>query len=1384
MNKSIHIENLSYSFIAILSLIFLLGGPPTAVAFQQDLRFERISLNEGLSQSSILCMLQDSKGFLWFGTYDGLNRYDGRQMKIYSKAKLPGSISDSNIRALYEDSSGILWVGTKGGGLNSYDRKTDSFSSFTPDNENPNSISSKTVTCIYEDSKGQLWVGTDKGLNLFDRASLTFKKFENSNSPTSISHNEIRSIYEDMQGRLWVGTAKGLNLLLDKGNEFKHFFNDPKDEKSLSGDTVLCFYQDNKEHLWIGTKEGISILNTADFSLSTLFKSLEVNDIFKDNSDNLWLATLEGLAKREPKTALLAPEKMDFTFFKYNPLDPQSLSDNKVTHILEDLSEVLWVGTYAGGLSKLTPKMQEFGIIRHQPWKDNTLPGKEVSAVLEDREGLLWIGTYKNGLSQYNPETGKLTSFNSKSPEPWNLSGNRINCFFQDSRGLIWVGTRKKGVFVIDKNKGIVARYKRDKKSNNTLSQNNIWWITEGSQGYIWIGTSKKGLNRLDRKNGDFKIYIHSDSDSQSIAHNRVRNIFEDSKNNFWICTNAGIDLMNRADGTFIHHKSDPDNPKTISNNRVTPVAEAADGSLWIGTDEGLNRFDPTTRDFTRYTKKNGLANDGIQGLCLDKDGDIWVSTFKGISQLDPKTGDILNFGQSDGLQGIEFWINSYNKGQSGRLYFGGLDGLNMFNPNNIKINQTPPPVVITNLDIMNSPAKLATNITETKEINLSWKDAMFTFSFAALDYQNPHLNKYQYKLEGFNDNWLDASKGTATFTNFDHGSYIFRVKASNSDGIWNETGTSIKINITPPFWKTWWFKFALLLLALLTIFVVIHFRVKSIEKQREKLALLVDEKTVDLNTEIEKHMKTEVELEKAIIKAEKANKSKSAFLASMSHEIRTPLNSIIGIADLLKETKLDREQTEYVDIFESSGEILLSIINDILDFSKLEAEHVKLESIPIDLLQEVEAILYLQAVTASSRDIELVCNFKPDVPEFVIGDPTRLRQILLNILSNAVKFTQRGEVSITVSRALSSVNMDNIGNITFTIEDTGIGITPKQLEEIFAPFSQADSSTTRNFGGSGLGLSISKKLTELMGGTLTATSIPGEGSSFEVTIPLARDLESQSFLAPNLSGVNFIIAVENHKTLASTCDILNNYKATTTPCTNANSLMAFLESSQGHDQQMLILDLDFENGNGAQILESLENSELSVPPVMLLQRGASFDRTLLSHDLVVSGITKPIMRRQLLRSILEVLNLKSDDAETSSGKAKIILPPIKILLAEDNIPNRELIRHFLKKSHSTLVMASNGEEALKLALNDKFDVILMDMEMPVMDGYQFLNQFRMVEKNTHGVRTPVMALTAHASAEYRKKCLDAGADEFLSKPIKQNKLIQAILDLYNKMKK
>ncbi|WP_320174241.1 two-component regulator propeller domain-containing protein [Maridesulfovibrio sp.] len=1372
--------SLSNRFATIFNgtLIFFLISIIPSFAFQEELRFDRLSLSEGLSQSSILCMLQDSRGFLWFGTYDGLNRYDGRNIKIYKSGTESGMLSDGNIRALYEDKSGVLWIGTKGGGLNRYDRLTDSFKNYQPIAENQNSLSGTNVSAIFEDSKNRLWIGTHSGVNIFNRNTETFTRLQQSEQPGSLSHNEVRSIYEDLHGHIWIGTAIGLNRFDDEQKKFKIYKKIPKDKNSLSDNTVLCFYQQKENELWVGTKKGISILDPRQGEFKTLFRSLEINDIYQDLSGNLWIGTLEGLGKRDPATASAAPEEMKFDFFKNNQLDHQSLSSNKVTKILEDNSGVIWVGTYTDGLSKLTPKMQAFGILSRQPWKTDTLAGLEVSAILEDREGLIWIGTYKNGLNTYDPQTGEIKSYSTKSASPWKLSGNRINCIFQDSSGLIWVGTRKSGVFVINKEEGVVKKYKWKKKNSNSLSQNNIWWIYEGSMGYIWIGTSKKGLNRLDRKTGEFTRYDHSDSDPTSLGHNRVRNIFEDSNDNLWVCTNAGLDLMDRKTGTFQHFQHDPGNPQSISNNRVTPVAEAADGSLWLGTDSGLNRFDPQSGLFTRYTDANGLANDGIQGLCIDDNGHIWVSTFKGISRLDPISGKVWNFGPSDGLQGIEFWINSYNKGQSGKIYFGGLKGMNMFDPRNIKINRTPPPLVITDLTIMGAPADLETNITESDKVTLSWKDAMFSFHFAALDYQNPKLNKYQYKLEGFNDEWIDSPDATATFTNFAQGNYVFRVRGSNSDGIWNDNGASLKLNIIPPFWKTLWFKGVLVILAITALILIVRQRTRTVEKQKEILAQEVENRTADLNQEIEEHKKTEKRLEQAILKTEEANEAKSAFLASMSHEIRTPLNSILGVADLLKNTNLSDEQGEYVNIFESSGEILLTIINDILDFSKIEANHVKLENIPVDLLQETESLMQLQATAASSRHVELVMRYKPDVPEIVLGDSTRIRQILLNILANAVKFTSSGEVSIVVSRSPESSSPDNI---TFTISDTGIGIAPEKLESIFEPFSQADSSTTRRYGGSGLGLSISRKLAELMGGTICASSTPGKGSTFMVTLPLPRAPQASTAAEPDLEYSEILVAVRNPETLASICETLNYFKGTATPCSTVESLKILLSSLLDSKYKLLIYDLSLKDAGELNLLRSLQEDGIKLPPVLMLQQGACFDKTYLEKGIEGRGQPLPTSRRLLLHNTMELLQLSCKEEQNSAFPKSHKLPPIKILLTEDNIPNRDLIRHFLKDTDTTLAMAADGAQGLKLATNDNFDIILLDMEMPIMDGPEFLVKFRNFEKENNLPATGVIALTAHVSAEYREKCISAGADEFLSKPIKRDTLLQTILNIHNK---
>jgi ligand-binding sensor domain-containing protein len=931
------------TFTAVILLFILLFSaltPSKVLASKKHLRFQNLSINDGLSQSSILCMLQDSQGFLWFGTYDGLNRYDGIKMKVYGNRKDNKQLSDNNIRAIYEDSAGIMWVGTKDGGLNRYNRLLDTFTSFVPDKNDPDSISGRYVQCIYEDSRGNLWIGTDKGLNLFSRENKKFQSYRHSESKTdSINSDDVRAICEDNSGNLWIGTATGISRFDRRKQKFTKYF-DQSPSSTLGDNAVLTFFAAKDGLLWVGTENSLKVFNPELKTFKTCMNGLEINHIYKDRSGNFWIGTSKGLAypKNSNKTNTLSA-KSEFEFIRHEPSNPQGLNSNQITRIMEDSSGVLWVGTYTDGVCKATPKMRNFMLLQHLDGIKNSLSGNEVSAVLEDNDGLIWIGTYTEGIDIYNPETGEIKAVNTKSDGQWKITSNAINCLFQDSKNHIWTGTRDKGIFVLDKEKGLIADYINDPEDESTLSHNIVWWIYEGSKGYIWIGTSKKGLNRLDPATGEIRHYRHDKKNPHSIAHDRVRNIFEDSRGNLWIGTNGGLDLMDRTAETFKHHQNDPADPDSISNNLVTPIAEAADGTLWIGTDKGINHFYPETGKFKRYTIESGLINDVIQGLAIDAKGNVWASSFKGISKIESATDEITNYGTYDGLQRADFWTNAYTKGASGRLYFGGLKGLNYFYPQDITKDDTIPPVVITGISVMNSPLKLKTNVVNTREITLSYKDVMFSISFAALDYQNPEHIRYKYKLAGFDDHWIEASyTHKATFTNFDQGTYVFKVRACNSDGVWNEKGTELKIIITPPFWKTWWFYSLIAVATVLLILLFIRLKVRVITKQKQKLSEEVKARTVELKKEIENHRKTEIQLEKAIVKAEEANKAKSSFLANMSHEIRTPLNSIIGMADLLRDTGLDSEQREYVNIFKSSGEILLSIINDILDFSKIEA--------------------------------------------------------------------------------------------------------------------------------------------------------------------------------------------------------------------------------------------------------------------------------------------------------------------------------------------------------------------------------------------------------------------------------------------------------------
>ena len=841
-----------------------LGAMPMA------LRFEKVSLEKGLSQTSVLSMVQDAQGFMWFGTYDGLNRYDGNNMRVYKNdLQDPNSISDNGIRVLYEDRSGVLWIGTSNGGLNMYDRNADAFHRFQHDPSRPDSLSSNEIRSMYEDSRGILWIGTTNGLDAFDRQSQTFKHYGyDPDKPDGLRGKVIRAIVEDPGGYLWLGTEGGLHKFDPKSETFLLLRRDTDDFERLTQKIVNALYFEEPDRLWVALdQEGVYILDITGGELTHRLPTESVFDIFMDSQGILWLGTKSGLARRlEAQKAAANPSRDGFHFYTHNPLVRESLSHNEIHSIFEDRSGVLWIGTYGDGASKLNPAKQGFSLIRHEPWNPDSLSGNQVISIIEDSQGLLWVGTYYNGLNRLDRKTGVFDHFPMDFFQEYHSANNAVQCMLETRNQTLWFGTRTSGLWRMDRDTGALTRFIHHRDDPTSLSTDNVYDIFEDREAFLWVGTGKKGLNRLDRKTGKFKRFRHDSNNKDSLSNDRVRFITQDSQGYLWIGTNGGLNRFDPQTETFAHWVHDPENPKSISHNRVTPILEDKDGALWVGTDMGLNRFDPQTEIFTRFTIEDGLENDAIQGLLMDDEGRLWMSTFKGISRLNPRTGEVRNFSAADGLQGVEFWMNSFFQSESGEMFFGGLKGLNTFFPKEVLLNHHAPPVVITGFKVMNHPVKLPQNITETREIRLSYKDRFFTFEFAALDFSNPEENRYAYKLEGFDRDWVEAGTArTATYTNLDQGDFTFRVRAANSDGVWNKEGASVRVIITPPFWKTWWFRTLAVLTFLFLTVGLFGLRFRSLRKQKDRLDELVEIRTSELEEEIGERKRIEVERENLI---------------------------------------------------------------------------------------------------------------------------------------------------------------------------------------------------------------------------------------------------------------------------------------------------------------------------------------------------------------------------------------------------------------------------------------------------------------------------------------------------------------------------------------
>lgn len=784
----------------------------------QSIRFGHLTVEEGLSQNAVTCILQDSKGFMWFGTQDGLNRYDGYNFKIFKNDPSDSnSISDNFISTIYEDKNKNLIFRTISGKLNIYNPLSESFSIVEEDSTDFFSTRYNTVLSFYYDRYGIEWQGgggRGTGLKRIDSKKGTEKIYNhNPGNTNTISNDRVYSITRDSRDNIWIGTAGGLDKLDESTGKITRYKSNPNVSQGLSDNFVWPVFEDSNGIIWIGTVSG-------------------------------------GLNRFDPKT-----EK--FSYYKNEPTDPTSITDNFIFSIYEDSGGVIWVGTNTGGVNYFHPSTQAFEHYKNLPGRMNGLSTNDVRALYVDRDGIYWIGT-SDGLEKFDYENNRFKNYTHDPKNPKSIVNNPIQLIYEDKSGILWLGTFNGGLLKFDKNKETFQLYKNEPGNANSLSDDRIYSIFEDKHGVLWIGTYGGGLNKFDRITGKFINYIHDEKDSTSISYNGVWSILEDKNGLFWVGTyGGGINLFNPKTGSFNKKYRQKDNRKKgLNDDRVIKIFEDSKGNIWIGTMSGLNRYDPKTDSFKSYTEKNGLSNNVIFGIVEDENNDLWLSTYNGLSRFNPSSDKFNNYYYQDGLQGNEFNQNAYaNDSKIGRLLFGGPNGLNVFNPDSIKINLFIPPVVFTdfrkyNTDDQEGKAIIEKGIAYRNEIVLTYEDNIVSFEFSALSYLNNFKNLYRYKLEGFNENWIQLeSNHSVTFTNLSPGEYVLRISGSNNNGLWNNEGSSLIISVKPPWWRTK-IAYALYVIAFLSLL----YGIRGIEiKRREQKALMRERELLITAAESEK---------------------------------------------------------------------------------------------------------------------------------------------------------------------------------------------------------------------------------------------------------------------------------------------------------------------------------------------------------------------------------------------------------------------------------------------------------------------------------------------------------------------------------------------------